>query len=161
YLSLSTVRRVFEAHKLRVFDVEPLSTHGGSLRIHATHVSDAPPDTERMRRVLADEERAGLLSMPAYLRFAGRVQETKRKLLSLLIELKRSGKRLAAYGAPAKGNTLLNYCGIREDFIAFTVDRNPLKQGTLLPGTRIPVRNPEALAEFKPDVIVLLPWNLH
>lgn len=160
YLSLSTVRRVFERHGLRVFEVDQLPTHGGSLRIHAMHAETAPADSESLRTVLADEERAGLSSLSAYLHFAERVRETKRKLLTTLIELKRSGKRIAAYGAPAKGNTLLNYCGIRSDFIEFTVDRSPLKQGTLLPGTRIPVLAPEALAEQRPDVIVLLPWNL-
>jgi hypothetical protein len=160
YLSLGTARRIFRAHALEVFDVEELPTHGGSLRIHATHAERAAPTTDRLRKVLGDEDRAGLSDPATYQRFAEQARETKRKLLTLLIELKRAGKRIAAYGAPAKGNTLLNYCGVRGDFIDFTVDRNPLKQGTLLPGTHIPVRSPDALAREKPDYVVILPWNL-
>lgn len=161
YLSLLTVTRVFAHHGLRVFDVLELPTHGGSLRVLACNADRAEhPTTSRVGIVLDAERAAGLMTMASYEAFSRQVHETKRKLLEFLIREKRAGKRIVGYGAPAKGNTLLNYCGIREDFLDFTVDRNPLKQGKLLPGTRIPVRKPEALAEARPDFVLILPWNI-
>ena len=161
YLSLSTVIAVFEHHGLRVFDVEQLLTHGGSLRVLACPTSCAAHEgSERVARVLELEHAAGLRHVATYEAFSKQVDETKRKLLEFLIREKRAGKKIVGYGAPAKGNTLLNYCGIRSDFLDFTVDRNTLKQGKLLPGTRIAVKPPEALAAARPDFVLILPWNL-
>lgn len=161
YFSLLTVQRVFARHGLALFDVEELPTHGGSLRIYARHSNHAAASPTNRLLVLREREiAAGLDDLPAYASFAEQVRETKRKLLEFLIAAKRQGKRIAGYGAPAKGNTLLNYCGIRSDFIDFTVDRNPAKQGTLLPGTRIPVFAPERIMAEKPDYLLILPWNL-
>ena len=161
YFSFVTASKIFAAHGLRLFDVEELPTHGGSIRIFGCHHDDATkPQSERATEMLAREEEAGLTGLAAYSDFAERVRETKRKLLEFLIEAKRQGKKVAGYGAPGKGNTLLNYCGIGTDFIDFTVDRNPYKQGTWLPGSRIPVYTPEKIFEEKPDYIVVLPWNL-
>jgi SAM-dependent methyltransferase len=162
YLSLRTVTRIFAAHGLQIFDVETLPTHGGSLRVLACREDgDLRPERgEAVARVLAAEEAAGLGNLETYLGFTDRVQRTKWALLELLIGLRRRGKRVVAYGAPAKGNTLLNYCGIRSDLVEYTVDRNPLKQGKFLPGTRIPIRSPDAVVDDKPDVVLILPWNL-
>lgn len=161
YLSLLTVERVFRAHGLRVFDVEQLSTHGGSLRIYATHVDGSPhAEHPRVSELRAEEASAGLASLEAYTRFELQVQRTKRRLLSFLLDAKEQGKRVAAYGAPAKGNTLLNYCGVRTDLIDYTVDMSPHKQGRLLPGTRIPIFAPSKITETKPDYLLVLPWNL-
>jgi SAM-dependent methyltransferase len=161
YLSLVTAQRILERHGLRVFDVEELPTHGGSLRVlacrHDARRWTLQPSVEALA---AREHEAGLESLPTYLAFAESVKETKRGILSFLIEARRAGKRICGYGAPAKGNTLLNYCGVGTDFIEFTVDRNPMKQGTLLPGSRIPVLAPDALLESKPDLVLILPWNL-
>jgi len=161
YLSLLVTERVFEAQGLTIFDVEELNTHGGSLRIYARHVeeSDRPvlASVEKLRR---RETEAGYHQIDTYLSFAERVAETKRKLLEFLIGARRQGKRIAGYGAPGKGNTLLNYCGIRADFLDYTVDRNPYKQGQYLPGTHIPIFSPERLAQTRPDYILILPWNL-
>jgi hypothetical protein len=161
YLSLVAARRILERHGLRVFDVEELPTHGGSLRVFACRQDArrwAPmPSVEALA---ARERAAGLESLPTFLAFAEAVKETKRGILQFLIEARRAGRRICGYGAPAKGNTLLNYCGIGTDFIDFTVDRNPVKQGTLLPGSRIPVLAPEALLEARPDLVLILPWNL-
>lgn len=161
YLSLVTTQRILERHGLRVFDVEELPTHGGSLRVFACR-RDAQRWTLRpsVEALAAREREAGLESLPTYLAFAESVKETKRGILSFLIEARRAGKRICGYGAPAKGNTLLNYCGVGTDFIEFTVDRNPVKQDTLLPGSRIPVLAPEALIEARPDLVLILPWNL-
>ncbi len=161
YFAALTAEKIFAAHGMRVFDVEELWTHGGSLRIYACHAGDAahpslPPVSELVRR----ERGAGLHRLETYADFADRVRATKRKLLSFLIEAKSSGKSLAGYGAPGKGNTLLNYCGIRTDFLDYTVDRNPYKQGKYLPGTHIPIFPPEKIAETKPDYVLILPWNL-
>jgi hypothetical protein len=143
-----------------VFDVEELWTHGGSLRIYARHTADQTrPVTQRLQALRAREEAAGYRNIETYTSFEFRAREAKNKLLSLLIEAKRAGKRVAAYGAPGKGNTLLNYCGIRTDYIEFTVDKNPYKQGKFLPGTHIPIYGPEKIDEAKPDYIVILPWN--
>ena len=161
YLSLITVEAVFAAHGLSVFDVEELPTHGGSMRIYARHSrGSADQASERLAALRAREIAAGL-SDPASLRgFAARAAGTKRDLLAFLVEAKRAGKKIAGYGAPAKGNTLLNYCGIRTDFIDYTVDRSPYKQGRFLPGTHIPILPPETLARTRPDYVLILPWNL-
>jgi 2-polyprenyl-3-methyl-5-hydroxy-6-metoxy-1,4-benzoquinol methylase len=160
YLSLITVERVFAAHGLRLFDVEELSTHGGSLRIFACHIDHDRPATDRVSALRAIEANRGLHDLSTYRMFDARVKETKRQLLAFLIEAKRAQKTIAAYGAPAKGNTLLNYCGVRKDFIDFTVDRSPHKQNRYLPGTHIPIRHPEELLRARPDYVLILPWNL-
>jgi SAM-dependent methyltransferase len=161
YYSFMTARRVFAAHGLRLFDVEELPTHGGSLRIYGAHDDDTTkPDTDAARELLAREESAGLGELATYRSYAERVQADKRDILALLIDLKRQGNSIVGYGAPAKGNTLLNYCGIGTDFLEYTVDLNPHKQGSLLPGTHIPIRPVEALRETRPDVVLILPWNL-
>lgn len=161
YFSLLSSERVFAAHGLRIFDVEELWTHGGSLRLYACHAGDdARPTLPAVAEILRREREAGLDHLDAYAEFAGRVRATKRKLLSLLIEVKNSGGSIAGYGAPGKGNTLLNYCGVRTDFVGYTVDRNPYKQGRFLPGSHIPIYAPEKIAETRPDYILILPWNL-
>jgi hypothetical protein len=160
YFSFLAVERIFAAHGIRLFDVEELTTHGGSLRIYGCHQNEtAKSDTERMRALRQGEVDAGFTSVDHYTRFSEQVKETKRKLLEFLIGARRSGKRIVGYGAPGKGNTLLNYCGIRTDFIDFTVDRNPYKQGMYLPGTHIPIRHPDAVREVRPDYLFILPWN--
>ncbi|HKA89879.1 MAG TPA: class I SAM-dependent methyltransferase [Haliangiales bacterium] len=161
YFSLLAVERIFAAHGLVVFDVEELWTHGGSLRIYVRPAVDASrPVGERVNALRAREERLGYRDMAVYAAFEEKVRETKRKLLELLIAAKRAGKRIAGYGAPGKGNTLLNYCGIRGDFLDFTVDRNPYKHGRFLPGTHIPVFPPDRIDAERPDYILILPWNL-
>ncbi len=161
YFSFTTVEKVFAAHGLTLFDVEELSTHGGSLRIYGTHSENAEqPVTRRLIDLKAREEAAGFSRLETYLSFAKKVEETKRNLLRFLIKAKREGKSIAGYGAPGKGNTLLNYCGIRTDFIDYTVDRNPYKHGKYTPGTHIPIYDPEKISETKPHYIFILPWNL-
>jgi SAM-dependent methyltransferase len=161
YFSFMTVTAVFAAHGLRLFDVEELPTHGGSLRIFGCHEDDdSKPDTEHATELLARERAAGYGELGLYLDYARRVEESKRDMLAVLVELKRQGKTIVGYGAPAKGNTLLNYCGIGTDFLDYTVDLNPHKQGHLLPGSHIPIRPVEALEETRPDVVLILPWNL-
>jgi hypothetical protein len=161
YFSLVAVEKIFAHHGLTIFDVEELWTHGGSLRIYARHAADqSRPVTARVEALRAREKKAGYLEIATYTRFEERVRETKRKLLDVLVEAKRAGKRIVGYGAPGKGNTLLNYCGIRTDFVDFTVDRNPYKHGRFLPGTHIPIFPPEHLDAAKPDYILILPWNL-
>lgn len=161
YFSLTAVQLIFAAHGLPLFDVEELPTHGGSLRIYARHSEDAsPPVGRRVTDLLAREEAAGLTCLEHYLSFADKVKATKRQLLDFLISAKREGRSIAGYGAPAKGNTLFNYCGIRADFIDYTVDRSPHKQGRLLPGTHIPIYHPDKIKETMPDYLLILPWNL-
>ena len=160
YLSLHVVRRIFARHGLAVFDVEELPTHGGSLRVFASHAGTGRAETPAVARVLGAEESGGLEGEETYRRFARQVVDAKVSLLSFLIGARAEGKRVADYGAPAKGNTLLNYCGVGPELIGFTVDLSPHKQGMLLPGTRIPVRAPEAILEEKPDYVLVLPWNL-
>jgi C-methyltransferase C-terminal domain/Methyltransferase domain len=161
YFSFLTVRRVFAAHGLRMFDVEELPTHGGSLRIYGAHDDDATKlETDRARALAAREAAAGLGEIDIYRSYARRVSADKRNVLEFLIGLKREGRSIVGYGAPAKGNTLLNYCGIGTDFLDYTVDLNPHKQGHLLPGSHVPIRPVEALRETRPDVVVILPWNL-
>lgn len=161
YLSLATVQRVFAHHGLTLFDVDELPTHGGSIRIYARHAENASlPVTDAVGRLKAHEAAFGLTGLQRYAQFDEQVKQTKRALLDFLIQAKAAGKRIAGYGAPGKGNTLLNYCGIRTDFMAFTVDRSPHKQGNFLPGTRIPILAPEAIDEYRPDYLLILPWNL-
>jgi hypothetical protein len=161
YFSLLATERIFAASGLTLFDVEELWTHGGSLRVYARPAEDGSRSVRPRVAALRETERAAGLERPeSYARFEEQVRETKRKLLALLIGLKRDGKRIAGYGAPGKGNTLLNYCGIGPDFLDFTVDRNPYKQGKFLPGTHIPIHAPERLQREKPDYIFILPWNL-
>jgi SAM-dependent methyltransferase len=160
YFSFATAQRVLERHGLKVFDVETLPTHGGSLRVYAAPARSSRAIAPRVAELLATEQAAGLDKLDSYRAFAEQVKETKRGILSFLIGAKAQGKSVVGYGAPAKGNTLLNYCGIRTDFLDYTVDRSPHKQGTLLPGTRIPVHAPERIFETKPDYVLILPWNL-
>jgi SAM-dependent methyltransferase len=160
YLGFLTVQRVFAAHGLVVFDVDELPTHGGSLRIYARHAAGARPVTQHVADLARREEESGFCCMRAYQAFGPKVAATKRKLLSFLIEAKNRGKSVAGYGAPGKGNTLLNYCGIRTDFIDYTVDRNPVKAGNYLPGSRIPICHPDRIRETRPDYLLILPWNL-
>jgi hypothetical protein len=161
YFSFLTVSRVFEAHGMRLWDVEEIPTHGGSLRIYGCHADDeARPLSDRAAELLQRERAAGLDDLDTYRAFSDRMQADKRAILSFLIDLKAQGKSIAGYGAPAKGNTLLNFCGVRTDFLDYTVDQNPHKQGHLLPGTHIPIRPVEALRETQPDVVLILPWNL-
>jgi len=161
YFSFVTAEKIFAAHGMTLFDVEELSTHGGSLRIYGRHIEDSSkPVTQRVTALREREISAGYLQLETYSRFAEQVKETKRKLLEFLIQAKRSGKRIAGYGAPGKGNTLLNYCAIRTDFLDYTVDRNPYKHGRFLPGTHVPIFPPERIRETKPDFLLILPWNL-
>jgi hypothetical protein len=159
YLSLLALEPLFARHGLQVIDVERLPTHGGSLRLYVTHGAGAMPaaSVEAMRR---EESAGGLNDVATYAAFGDRVRALKRRLLQMLIRLAEDGRSIAAYGAPAKGNTLLNYCGIGRDLIDFTVDRSVHKQGLLLPGTRIPVLAPEAIERRRPDYVLILPWNL-
>jgi 2-polyprenyl-3-methyl-5-hydroxy-6-metoxy-1,4-benzoquinol methylase len=161
YLSLLSVEKIFITHGLTLFDVEELSTHGGSLRIFACHTGDSSRAVgQRILDMRKKEASAGLTSLKTYHAFNERVKETKRTILSFLIDARKNGKTIAAYGAPAKGNTLLNYCGIRSDFMDFTVDRSPHKQAHYLPGTHIPIFHPDKIKETKPDYLIILPWNL-
>jgi SAM-dependent methyltransferase len=161
YFSFVTVSRVFEAHGLRLFDVEELPTHGGSLRIYGCHDDDPEKVESEAASELGEREReAGYERLETYLGYGSRVEADKRQILRFLIDLKQQGLRIVGYGAPAKGNTLLNYCGVRRDFIEYTCDLNPHKQGHFLPGSHIPIRSPEALREDRPDVVLILPWNL-
>lgn len=161
YFSFLTVSRVFQAHGLRLFDVQELPTHGGSLRIFGAHADDpGKPQTDAARELCERERAAGFERLDTYLGYGRRVEADKRQILSFLIGLKQQGLRVVGYGAPAKGNTLLNYCGVRQDFVDYTCDLNPHKQGHYLPGSHIPIRPPEAIAQDKPDVVLILPWNL-
>jgi SAM-dependent methyltransferase len=160
YLSLTTVAAIFRAHGMRIYDVEHVPTHGGSLRVYACTASAAFDTRDSVAQVFDRERAAGLLRLETYAEFERRVEHTKRRLLAFLIDAKDRGKVVAGYGAPGKGNTLLNYCGIRTDLLSYTVDRNPYKHGRYLPGTHIPVFPPEKLRETRPDYVVILPWNL-
>ncbi|KAF0137731.1 MAG: C-methyltransferase [Xanthobacteraceae bacterium] len=160
YLSLNVVHRVFEHHGMKVFDVEELPTHGGSLRVYACLRASQHKRTAAVDELLQREVSAGLEGDEVYARFSSQVVETKLSLLEFLISAKRAGKKVVGYGAPAKGNTLLNYCGVGPELLEFTVDRSPHKQGMLLPGTRVPVRAPDAILEARPDYVLILPWNL-
>ena len=161
YFSLLTVVRIFSTHGLTVFDIDELDTHGGSLRLKVCHSDNTSPVSDgRVTKLIQEELKFGLGDTAVYAAFAERIRSVKLKLLNFVITAKREGKCIAAYGAPAKGNTLLNYCGIGRDFIDFTVDRNPAKQGCYLPGTHIPIYAPERIFELKPDYVLVLPWNL-
>ncbi|MGH7388532.1 MAG: methyltransferase domain-containing protein [Candidatus Rokuibacteriota bacterium] len=161
YFSLATAAAVLAAHGLTVFDVDELPTHGGSLRVYARHAGDASrPRTDAVEALLARERAAGLLERAPYRAFGEAITEVKRSLLEFLIAARREGKTVVGYGAAAKGNTLLNYCGIRGDFLDYTVDRSPHKQGRFLPGTRLPIHHPDRVAETRPDYLLILPWNL-
>jgi hypothetical protein len=161
YFSFLTVEAIFRKKGLTIFDVEELPTHGGSLRIFGRHVeANTPPISERVLALRQKEREAGLDHLETYLDFGEKVKETKRKLLNFLLRARNRGKSIVAYGAPAKGNTLLNYCGVGRDLIDYTVDRSPHKQGMFLPGTRIPILHPDTIFESKPDYLLILPWNL-
>ena len=160
YLSLLTSSRALATAGLRVVDVDELSTHGGSLRVYARPQEHAGEPTRRVKAVLDDEEAAGLHTLAGYEAFAHEVLEVKCELLGFLLNAAREGRSVVGYGAPGKGNTLLNHCGIRTDLLSYTVDRSPLKQGMFLPGTHIPIHAPERIAETRPDYVLVLPWNL-
>src|SRR5581483_1227112 len=155
YFSFITVEKIFAAHGMALFDVEEIPTHGGSIRIYARHLDDgSKPVNPRVVELRSRELSAGLDRMETYRSFGEMVKESKRNLLNFLIGAKREGRRVAGYGAPGKGNTLLNYCGVRTDFLDYTVDRNPYKQGKFLPGTHIPIHGPEKIYETKPDYVL-------
>ena len=161
YFSFAVANKVFEHHGLRIFDVDELPTHGGSLRIYARHVEDATSGiSEKVAALLEREAAEGLENLELYLTFNQKVRSAKRSILEFMVKTKNEGKTIVGYGAPAKGNTLLNYCGIRTDFIEYTVDRSPYKQGHFLPGTHIPILHPDKIRETQPDYVIILPWNL-
>ncbi len=161
YLSFTTVSEIFEFHGLKLWDVDELPTHGGSIRIYGKHIDDdTKPMTDRAKGLLQRELDLGFKTLEYYKDFEENVKETKRKVLEFLIQAKRDKKHVVGYGAPGKGNTLLNYCGVRTDFLDYTVDRNPHKQNNYLPGTLIPILDPEKIKETKPDYVFILPWNL-
>lgn len=160
YFSFLTIDAMAAKHGLKIVDVEELSTHGGSLRVYLAHERSARPPTQAVKELLAREERLGFRKIETYSTFGEQVKRTKRRLLSFLIEAKEQGKTICGYGAPGKGNTLLNYCGIGPDFLEFTVDRNPYKLGQFTPGMRIPIHSIDAIDATKPDLVLILPWNL-
>jgi hypothetical protein len=161
YFSLIAVEKIFAAHGLELFDVEELPTHGGSLRIFAQHKRGGrQPVSKRVEELRKREIKAGYADLSGYLAFEERAVQMREKLIEFLVTAKQAGKRVVGYGAPAKGNTLLNYCGITSDLVEYTVDRSPHKQGRFLPGTHIPIYEPERINATKPDYILILPWNL-
>ena len=161
YFTFFVVEKVFAQHGLRMFNVEEIPTHGGSLRIYACHQGADFPAAPNVEGLRSREIDAGYANMDIYSTFAAKVMATKRNLLEFLIDAKCDGKTVVGYGAPGKGNTLLNYCGIRTDFLDYTVDRSPIKQGTFTPGTHIPILDPSEIQSSKPDLVLILPWNLH
>lgn len=161
YFSLTSLHRAFDANDLRIFDVELIPTHGGSLRIRACHAGNtARPTQSSVARVLADEAAAGMTTPEYYQTFARRVAETKHQLLKFLIDVKSEGQSVVGYGVPAKGNVMLNYCGIRDDFLDYLVDRSPYKRGKYAPGTRLQIRDVEEIFETRPDYVLIMPWNI-
>jgi hypothetical protein len=161
YLSFSTTESIFNKYGLKIFDVDELPTHGGSLRIYACHSDfNGYAVTEHIAMMKEKEKKFGLKEIAVYRTFSEKIKALKRELLATLIDLKCQGATIVGYGAPAKGNTLLNYCGIRTDFIDYTVDRSPHKQGKFLPGTHIPILHPDEIRKTKPDYVIILPWNL-
>jgi len=160
YFSLYTVNRIFEAAGLRVFDVEKLTTHGGSLRVYGCHADDSRPQVTAVQALLNEEERQGLRLLTPYQNFQCQADRIKDGLLAFLIEQKHTGKKVAAYGAAAKGNTLLNYAGIKPDLLPYVCDAAPSKQGKFLPGSHIPILPPSVMRERQPDVVLILPWNI-
>jgi SAM-dependent methyltransferase len=160
YISLLVAERLFDRHGLRVFDVEQLPTHGGSLRLFVCHAQASPHRTQRADCVAREEREAGFGEIAVYTGFARMVADIKAELLTFLIDARRSGKTVVGYGAPAKGNTFLNYCGVGAEFIPYTVDVSPYKQGRFLPGVQIPIRAPDHIFATRPDFVLILPWNL-
>ena len=161
YFSLFVAQRIFAAHGMDIFDVEELPTHGGSLRIYACHSNDAThPVSDRVENLVKKEREAGLTEFESYATFASKASTVKKQMLEFLDDIRERGKSIAGYGAPAKGNTLLNYCGITSEQIPYTVDRSPFKQGLFLPGSHIPIEAPEKIREDQPDYVIILPWNL-
>lgn len=161
YFSMLTTIRIMEAHGMKVFDVDELASHGGSLRVYACRAeSKTHPVEPNVKKVITDEEKAGLATMKGYEGFAEQVKKTKLDLMNFLVTAAREGKSVAGYGAPGKSATLLHYCGIGKDLIQYTVDRSPYKQGRFLPGSHIPIYHPDRIKEMKPDYVVILPWNL-
>jgi len=161
YFSFIAAEKIFARHGITLFDVEELKTHGGSIRIYGRHAEDvSKPLTGRALELKERELRAGYDRMETYATFAKKVEETKRRLLQILVEVKSQGKKIVGYGAPGKGNTLLNYCGIRSDFLDYTVDRNPYKHGRFTPGTHIEIFPPDRIKQDRPDYLFILPWNL-
>jgi SAM-dependent methyltransferase len=160
YFSLLAVRTIFNVHSLKIFDVQEIATHGGSLRIFACHQKDNQSVSDNVENLCELEDAYGLTKVETYRNFGEKAKKIKRDILAFLIQVKERGKKVVGYGAPAKGNTLLNYCGIGTDFLDYTVDRNPYKQGMYLPGTHVPILSPERILETKPDYVFILPWNL-
>jgi hypothetical protein len=161
YFSFLTVEKIFAKHGLTLFDVEELPTHGGSLRIYAKNENDITRKiSERVYDLRQREIKLGYNDLHHYLTFQEEVHAVKRNILKFLINVKERSKDVVGYGAPAKGNTLINYCGIKKDFIDYVVDRNPYKQGRFLPGSHIPIKAPDKIKETKPNYIIILPWNL-
>lgn len=160
YFSLFVVQQIFSYHGLSIFDVDELQTHGGSLRIYAKHADNNDSIPQSVKNILEKEEKSGLKEISTYVNFQNKVDGVKQDLCNFLITAKKEGKKIVCYGAPAKGNTLLNYCGVTSDLIDYTVDRSPHKQGLYLPGTHIPIRHPDTIKETKPDYLLILPWNL-
>jgi 2-polyprenyl-3-methyl-5-hydroxy-6-metoxy-1,4-benzoquinol methylase len=161
YFSFTIVNKIFDHQGLKIFDVDELSSHGGSLRLYARHAEDASREINgNVKALLKREADEGFENLEFYLTFNQKVQSTKRAILDFLVKTKNEAKTIVGYGAPAKGNTLLNYCGIRTDFMEYTVDRSPYKQGCFLPGTRIPILHPDKIKETRPEYVVILPWNL-
>lgn len=161
YFSFHSAEQVFRSQGLRIFDVEEVASHGGSFRIYGTHAENTShPVTDAVERVRLYERRGGVHDLSTYSRFAAQVEESKRTLLDTLIRLRRAGKTIVGYGVPGKGNTLLNYCGLRQDFLQYMVDRSPHKQGRFTPGTRIPIHEPERIFRTRPDFVLIMPWNL-
>jgi SAM-dependent methyltransferase len=160
YFSLLCLIQVFNAHGLRIFNVEELSTHGGSLRVYICHERSSMKTTRELQAGVANEREEGIDKLDTYLSFSESVKQTKKRFLEFLLNAKKSSKSVVGYGAPAKGNTLLNYCGVGKDLVKYTVDRNPYKQGKFLPGSHLPIYHPDKIAETKPDYVVILPWNL-
>ena len=161
YFSFTVANKIFDRHGLKIFDVDELPTQGGSLRIYARHTEDDSKGIgDNVAALLKREAAGGFENLEIYLTFSQKVQSTKRSILDFMVRTQNEGKTIVGYGAPAKGNTLLNYCGIRTDFMAYTVDRSPHKQGYFLPGTHIPIYHPDKIKETRPDFVVILPWNL-
>lgn len=160
YLSLHSVQSIFTKCGLRIFDVEELPTHGGSLRVYGCHINDSRPMSKSINMILDEEKRHGLCNLSTYLHFQQRSDQIKDDLLTFLIQEKRAGKKVAAYGAAAKGNTILNYAGVKPDLLPYVCDAAPSKQGKYLPGSHIPILHPDVLKEYKPDIVLIIPWNI-
>ena len=160
YFSLTTIKQILKKFKLEIFDVEELNVHGGSLRLYIKKIGETKKESKNLKKLLKKEKEFGITKKETYRNFQNQILEKKISIWKFFSVAKKENKKIACYGAPAKGNTMLNYCQIGKDFINFTVDKNPAKQGKLLPGTHIPIFNPNKIHEFKPDYLVILPWNL-